>query len=338
MTTLPAEFLAAVIAAPDDDNPRLIAADWLDERGDVRGEFIRVQVELARTPEPAVTTQGRIAADDVDDMRSRCRRCREVPAGLCRWHELCRRERELLDRYTFGFIAAPSVPNRAWRLDSDPLCADDPAFLGCTFRRGFIESITCDWASWLIAHEHVYWHPAQPRDCPPGACPIRRVALTSGPVVRWTDATGRNEWCQLAAPDGTPVGDELRADSLADARQLLLARMWPGITFELSARNGLDNHPEFTALRHNRYRVGQSVRFTMHVPGGTPTNPECEVVQVAGPRGGGFPVPARVDGNTVFADYAANAPGTFDVHMRAMANGQRLHTATTFSVADDPFA
>jgi uncharacterized protein (TIGR02996 family) len=239
MTTLPAEFLAAVIAAPDDDNPRLIAADWLDERGDVRGEFIRVQVELARTPEPAVTTQGRIAADDVDDMRSRCRRCREVPAGLCRWHELCRRERELLDRYTFGFIAAPSVPHRAWRLDSDPLCADDPAFLGCTFRRGFIESITCDWASWLIAHEHVYWHPDQPRDCPPGACPLREVRLTTWPEPSWL--LSRDEMWRIA---------EMQVDATRPRNWMthqVLAAEWPGITFELPARNGLDNHPEFTA-------------------------------------------------------------------------------------------
>jgi uncharacterized protein (TIGR02996 family) len=249
MTTLPAEFLAAVIAAPDDDNPRLIAADWLDERGDVRGEFIRVQVELARTPEPAVTTQGRIAADDVDDMRSRCRRCREVPAGLCRWHELCRRERELLDRYTFGFIAAPSVPHRAWRLDSDPLCADDPAFLGCTFRRGFIESITCDWASWLIAHEHVYWHPDQPRDCPPGAVPLREVRLTTWPATYLADVE-EVAYGYTARPtfERTDRRGSLDAESLA----ALLRHSWPGLTFTLpEARNGLDNHPEFTALRRD---------------------------------------------------------------------------------------
>lgn len=41
-------FLAAVLAAPDDDLPRLVYADYLEERGDPRGEFIRLQVELAR--------------------------------------------------------------------------------------------------------------------------------------------------------------------------------------------------------------------------------------------------------------------------------------------------
>jgi uncharacterized protein (TIGR02996 family) len=47
-----AEFMPAIQADPDDDVPRLIYADWLEDRGDPRGEFIRVQCELAdrRTP------------------------------------------------------------------------------------------------------------------------------------------------------------------------------------------------------------------------------------------------------------------------------------------------
>jgi uncharacterized protein (TIGR02996 family) len=43
-------LLAAVLAAADDDAPRLVFADWLDERGDSRGEFVRVQCALARLP------------------------------------------------------------------------------------------------------------------------------------------------------------------------------------------------------------------------------------------------------------------------------------------------
>src|SRR5262249_26125220 len=44
-----ADWLAAIRAAPDDDAPRLIFADWLEENGQAeRGELIRVQVELAR--------------------------------------------------------------------------------------------------------------------------------------------------------------------------------------------------------------------------------------------------------------------------------------------------
>jgi uncharacterized protein (TIGR02996 family) len=42
-------FLRAIGAAPADDAPRLVYADWLDDRGDAaRAEFIRVQCELAR--------------------------------------------------------------------------------------------------------------------------------------------------------------------------------------------------------------------------------------------------------------------------------------------------
>jgi uncharacterized protein (TIGR02996 family) len=44
-------LLAAILAAPDEDTPRLVYADWLDENGDPdRAEFIRAQVELARAP------------------------------------------------------------------------------------------------------------------------------------------------------------------------------------------------------------------------------------------------------------------------------------------------
>lgn len=47
-----ASFLAAIIADPDADAPRLTYADWLEERGDPRAAFIRVQCELAHAPDP----------------------------------------------------------------------------------------------------------------------------------------------------------------------------------------------------------------------------------------------------------------------------------------------
>jgi uncharacterized protein (TIGR02996 family) len=41
-------FLQALLQTPDDDTPRLIYADWLEEQGDPRGEFIRLQCALAQ--------------------------------------------------------------------------------------------------------------------------------------------------------------------------------------------------------------------------------------------------------------------------------------------------
>jgi uncharacterized protein (TIGR02996 family) len=38
-------FLAAISASPGDDLPRLVYADWLDERGDPRAAYLRAEVE-----------------------------------------------------------------------------------------------------------------------------------------------------------------------------------------------------------------------------------------------------------------------------------------------------
>src|SRR5436305_13006648 len=43
-------FIAEVRAHPDEDEPRLIYADYLEEAGEEQGELIRVQVALARLP------------------------------------------------------------------------------------------------------------------------------------------------------------------------------------------------------------------------------------------------------------------------------------------------
>src|SRR3954451_22388779 len=57
------DFLDAIADAPDDDDLRLIYTDWLDERDDPRGEFIRVQIELARWPEDAPERAGLAARE-----------------------------------------------------------------------------------------------------------------------------------------------------------------------------------------------------------------------------------------------------------------------------------
>jgi uncharacterized protein (TIGR02996 family) len=43
-----AELLRQICAAPEDDAPRLVYADWLIERGDPRGELIHLQCALGR--------------------------------------------------------------------------------------------------------------------------------------------------------------------------------------------------------------------------------------------------------------------------------------------------
>jgi uncharacterized protein (TIGR02996 family) len=49
MNLLPA-FLQAIKEQPEDDTPRLVLADWLTERGDPRGDFLRLDVLRCQLP------------------------------------------------------------------------------------------------------------------------------------------------------------------------------------------------------------------------------------------------------------------------------------------------
>src|SRR5262245_12365846 len=71
-------FFQAILHAPDDDAPRLVFADWLDEHGDPdRAEFIRVQCRQARLPfyDPDYPALARRA----DELTVRHRRSWRIP-------------------------------------------------------------------------------------------------------------------------------------------------------------------------------------------------------------------------------------------------------------------
>ena len=43
-------FLRDIVENPDDNTPRLVFADWLEDNGQLPRQFIRVQLERARLP------------------------------------------------------------------------------------------------------------------------------------------------------------------------------------------------------------------------------------------------------------------------------------------------
>lgn len=106
------QMLAAIIAAPDDDRPRLVYADWMMERGDPRGEFIALQLKLGRTLSGA---QGRYAS----------------PTGLkeAELAQLKQREVELIKRY-----------EKVW-------VPRERCFRTWAWRRGFLASVVADMAT-----------------------------------------------------------------------------------------------------------------------------------------------------------------------------------------------
>lgn len=152
-------FLRTIIENPADDGPRLVYADWLEERGDPRGEFIRVQCELAGANE----------------------RCRAGPPDYCYPYEslgkcgpclealqLRRRERELLDRYRLSWLWTneKSLPRKT---QCGNRGFDMPGCL-VTFRRGFVEEIALSFPDWV---NHA--------DAIRAATPLRKVRLTTMP-------------------------------------------------------------------------------------------------------------------------------------------------------------
>lgn len=94
MTITPNGFLHAIREVPDDDTPRLVYADWLDENGDhARAEFIRIQIELASSD---------LDVDRALTLRRREKSLRETHGAA--WQQPFRAEHK--PHFTRGFVSA----------------------------------------------------------------------------------------------------------------------------------------------------------------------------------------------------------------------------------------
>lgn len=184
------------------------ASEWR-ERGMVPGdaalaEFVRVQVELAKTPEPMLLTVGGIELPGEDTARYEggvCVECRKTRAQRvrCRYHTLEKREREsmtspgirawfslpglLYSWYTIpeytpnihepGTSAVSGCETWGWTFNSESHGGDlvGANFIEAIPRRGFIESVTCTAVDWVK-------HAPAIR----AAQPVRKVKLTTWDV------------------------------------------------------------------------------------------------------------------------------------------------------------
>ena len=108
------QLYAAVLAEPDADEPRLVYADYLDERGDPRGEFIRLQCELA-----------------------------DLPAEDQRYGELRWREQQLLTKHARQWVKElPKIANFTWGIEYSAEPCQVASWTRRWFRRGFVEEGT----------------------------------------------------------------------------------------------------------------------------------------------------------------------------------------------------
>jgi len=102
-------FLSEIAAYPDDDEPRLIFGDWLQERGDPRGELIQVQCGIHNWEQAPEKDRGEA-------------RFASIQTEMHYLTELRSRERELIKRHSQDWAGPLTQIADAWQ-----------------FRRGFLD-------------------------------------------------------------------------------------------------------------------------------------------------------------------------------------------------------
>jgi uncharacterized protein (TIGR02996 family) len=196
-------LLRAIVEDPTDDLPRLLLADVLEGAGDPRGEFIRVQIELARTVLPSMR---QLPREHLEQARH--------------YEALRPRERELF---------AEAYPALASGLPGEPVdylveglsCrrrfGDRTAIF--TFRRGFVASVTLTCADWCgaecrrCAGDGKAHGADRPFEGPPGNCPVchgtgRTIghgpALVLAAPIEEVTLTDKNPYFDPVGCEGVP--------------------------------------------------------------------------------------------------------------------------------------
>jgi uncharacterized protein (TIGR02996 family) len=142
-------FLQAIIESPDDDGPRLVYADWLEDHSEPeRAEFIRVQCELARLPEDT-PQRARLAAREQALLGEHGRAwARPLPGWATSWE------------FRRGFVEGVTASPEAFLAHADSL-----------FRASPIRRVTFQTAALQLARPHLVFPSAGPLLPRLTACP-----------------------------------------------------------------------------------------------------------------------------------------------------------------------
>lgn len=141
-TALAADFLAAIRAEPEDDAPRLIFADWLDENGEPeRAEFVRLQIELANIRCDSCKGKGSYSLHTAGGYGMR-----DIPCDECTSKSLRRRERELLtNSLGLWFLRGSGSLTWATALTQEEFDRPREAYNPCQLvERGFVSALNAD--------------------------------------------------------------------------------------------------------------------------------------------------------------------------------------------------
>jgi uncharacterized protein (TIGR02996 family) len=233
-----AAFLAAIIAAPKDDLPRLIYADWLDEHGEpARAEFIRVQCDLAKWT--CNFKQTREQPGWFHD-------CGTDDKGYWLCQPLRGREQDLLEEHAGAwtdFLPEDVVTRECPACSEGGVVDPETGIIECRtcdctgripdydnveFRRGFVEEITLPWQVFL-----------ERRSAIRAATPLRHVRLTVWPDVEvsfgpFPPRPERGETVPMCIANirGFDKAKHVPHSERA-AIEHLLPHTFPGLTFEL---------------------------------------------------------------------------------------------------------
>ncbi len=159
MTDTLADIMMAICTEPADDTVRLAYADAYDEaheRATERAEFIRVQVELSKTPKMIPPGQlvwskgGVIIGKTIYEV--------ENP----KWKKLAKRDQYLLEETHESKLC---YNHTAWAGEVATLVLPFNAAKVYRFTRGFVSSVTCTAADWLKNADTIYWHPNKRVKC-----------------------------------------------------------------------------------------------------------------------------------------------------------------------------